>query len=247
MKALKWVAVISILATSALAQTPGFFVSAGGGMAKMKVDGFAVYNPVASVPGQPQGEALAAIEKNDTVSVVRLTVGYNLTENWGLQLSYANYGSGEVRMEYPGIFWAQVIGISHDVYLRHVLKYQTSAFTFIPSYTFRLNEKLGIKAGAGVSYNKTSSHFEATYIPEVTIFPITTPQSYSYAKKTEQSLGYIVSLGADYLITKKLSLELSSTYTAFKMKVPTSPWATNSKSSVKAGSLSAELALAWHF
>lgn len=216
----------------------------------MDVGDFAVYNPVAGAAWQPQGEALAATGKKDTVSVARLTVGYDFTENWGLHLSYTDFGTGEASMafpQYPGIVWAMMIGVGPDVYQRHVLKYKTSAFTLMPSYTFRVNEKLGIRAGVGVSYTKTSSHFEATYTRGTVIFPVPTPQSYSYAKATEQSLGYIVSLGADYLITNRLSLGLSGNATTFKMKVPATAWTNSSQSKVKNNSFGAELALTWHW
>ena len=68
MKALRLLAVVSVLATSAFAQKPGFFVSAGGGLAKMDVGEFVVYNPYTSTLG---GEPLATTKTKATVSVVR--------------------------------------------------------------------------------------------------------------------------------------------------------------------------------
>jgi len=57
----------------------------------------------------------------------------------------------------------------------------------------------------------------------------------------------MLSLGANRLLTKNVSSEMIFNYTTFKMKIPASPWPTNSKASVKVGALSTELALAWHW
>ena len=75
MNVLKLLAAISILASSAFAQNPGFFVGAGGGLARLNVSSFAVYNPLASIAGHPEGEAVKAIDGRSNVSVARLTGG----------------------------------------------------------------------------------------------------------------------------------------------------------------------------
>lgn len=216
----------------------------------MNVGNFAVYNPVASIPGQPQGEMLVAIDKKDTVSVARLTVGYQFNENWDLQLSYADYGTGEAKVAfplYPGFAWAMVIGNGPDVYQRHVLRYKPTAVVLMPSYNHDVGDNLRIKVGAGVSYCSTSSHFEATYKEGAVIFPAPGFEAYSYRKETDHSLGFIASLGADYKLTNKLSAAISGNYSIFKAKVPGSPWVERSKSSVNITSFGAELALVWHW
>jgi outer membrane protein W len=60
-------------------------------------------------------------------------------------------------------------------------------------------------------------------------------------------LGAIVQLGVDYLITENLSVQVMGNYTSFKAKAPSDPWPTRSSPTVGIDTLSAELALAWHW
>jgi hypothetical protein len=76
------------MTSCAYAQKPGFFVTAGGGLARMKAGSFTVFNPTADTPRE---ERLETTSKKDSASVARLTVGYNFTENWALTLSYTNF------------------------------------------------------------------------------------------------------------------------------------------------------------
>jgi outer membrane protein W len=69
----------------------------------------------------------------------------------------------------------------------------------------------------------------------------------SYAQETNHSLGGILSVGFDYLLTKKISVQLTGNYTSFVMAVPSSPWASRSKTTVSIDSFGAEAALAWHW
>jgi len=249
MKAYKFLAVASVLTSTALAQTPGFFVSAGGGVARINVGSFTVYNPDASIQGQPQGEALGAVDRKDNVSVARLTAGYTVNENWDVRLSYTGYGTGEAKVAFPlytGYAWG--VGGGAPTFQRHVLKYKTTALTLMPSYTYAAGEKSRVILGAGINYGMTTSHFEETYITGASVAPVyRIPTSFSYAEETDHSLGYILSLGFSRLITDNFSAEVTGNYSTFKTKVPTSPWATRSKSSVSATALSAELALIWHW
>jgi len=249
MKAKKFLAVFLLLAASAFAQTPGLFITAGGGLAQMTTGNFSVYNPQASISGQPQGEELPVLDKKATVGVARLTVGYNFTENWALQLSYAAYGTGEARLAfplYPDYSWA--VGAGPDTYQRHVLKYKPTALTLLPSYTYAVGDKTRVIIGAGINYGMNSSHIETTTISGATVEPANRgPQSWSYAKETKRNVGYIVSLGFDYAFTDQLSAALTGNYSTFKTKIPSSPWAAASKSSVNTDSLGAELSLGWHW
>jgi opacity protein-like surface antigen len=249
MKTLKLLAVLSIFASSAFAQNPGFFVGAGGGLARLDVGTFTVYNPRASISVQPEGEHLDAIDRRSNVSVARLTVGYNFAENFALQLSYAAYGTGTVRVAlplYPGYEWA--VGAGAPTYQRNELKYKPSALTLTPSYTYAVSEKSRVIVGAGVNYGMTSSHFEDTFIPGATISPANlVPQSHSYAEEKDNSLGFILSLGVNRLITDNLSVELTGNYSTLKAKVPSSPWGSVSKSDVTINAFGAELALLWHW
>lgn len=215
-------------------------------MAVMNTDPFAVYNTTSTTPG---GEPLAATKRTSWVAVARLTGGYNLSANWAVQANYATYGVGEVEMafpQYPGHDWG--VKGSPPIYQRHVLKFKTSTMALLPTYTHAVGNDSRLIVGAGVCSSSTSSHFEATWMPGGPRAPAEyVLQSGSNAEVKESSLGYIFSLGVNQLITPNLSMEMNFNYTAFKIKVPTSPWATNSKSSINAGSLSAEIALAWHF
>lgn len=258
MKPQNILAVVSILASSAFAQTPGFFVSAGGGQAWMDVGHFVVYNPDSSVPGTPGLEALAAKGTKDTVSVVRLTVGYAFDKNWDLQLAYANYGTGEVDValaNYPGA--VMFPGGDQPIYTRNVFRYKPSAFTLMPSYTCAIGDNWRARAGAGVSYGVTTSHFETTVLPSPLTFPDYTRES--YAGETDRRLGYVVSLGVDYLFTKNLSVGVTGSFSTFKTKVPSSPWwssvvmnstfgpESGTAPSVNINSYGVELALTWHW
>lgn len=250
MKALKFLAVILILVSSAFAQKQGVFVTAGGGFARMKASNFVVYNPLAGTSG---GEPLATTDTTRMVNVARLTVGYNFTDEWALQVSYADYGTAEVKVaspQYPGVTFASY----YDNYTRLALKYKPTVLTLMPSYTYAVGEKSRVIVGAGISSSKTSSHFETivqpTWPKDSTATP-TTPipptVSTSYAEETNQSYGYIVSLGLDHLLTENISVQIIGNYAAFKANVPASPWESRSKASISITALSAELALAWHW
>ena len=240
MNTIKYCTIISILASSVFAQESGFFISAGGGVARMTVDNFAVYNPVASIPGQPLGEALPALDRKDSAAVTRLMIGYTFNQSWDLRLSYANYGTAEVQMAfplYPGVFFAT----EPDPYLRHALVYKASAFTIMPSYTYAPSEKLKLRAGVGVNYGMTDAHFEDTRRGTIT----GDIRFNRYAKFNDTSLSYIISLGADYKITENISAGINVNYTTMDAEIPNAPWVNRTKSSVQIGSLSTEFALTW--
>jgi outer membrane protein W len=249
MKALKILVLFAVLASSAFAQKPGFFVAAGGGVVRMEAGDFTVFNPQASIPGSPQGELLAPTNTRDTVTFVRMTVGYNFTENWALQISYADYGSAEVQMafpQYPNYTWPS--GVVANTYTRHILKYKPTALTLLPTYTMAIGDTARIIYGAGLCRSKTSSHFEATWMEgasAMTASPIYVSQT--YAEESESNLGVIVSLGFDFLITKHLSWQFGGNYTAFKVMVPSSPWSGRSEANIRVDSYAGEVTLAWHW
>lgn len=242
MNVLKYCMLSTILASAAFAQEPGFFVSISGGTSQMKAGNFAVYNPVASIPGQPLGEALPAVDRKDSVTVSRLTFGYTVNQSWDFRFSYANYGTGEVQMAFP-LYPGMVFITAPDPYTRHALVYKTSVLTFMPCYNYALSEKMKLRVGAGVNYGMTDSHFEDARRANIT----GVPRSNSYAKSSDTSLSYLLSLGADYKVTEKLSVGLSANYTTMKADIPSSPWANRTKTNVQISSLSTELALSWHW
>ena len=147
---------------------------------------------------------------------------------------------------YPGYVWAT--GGGAPTYLRHVLKYKTSALTLSPSYTYAVGAKSRVIVSAGINYGMIASHFEETTISGSTVSPANlVPQATRYPEEKESHLGYIFSLGYYHLITDHLSLEMTGNFATFKTKVPSSPWVSSSKSLVSMDSFGAELGLVWHW
>ena len=158
MNTLKVLAVLSIVASSAFAaQESGFFVGAELGRARLKNDGFTVYNSIASTGP----EALPALDTTNNVSVGRLTMGYAFNKEWDLRLSYTRFGEAEIRVAgpvFPGIYFA----VGPYYYPRNVVIYKTSMVTVLPVYSIALTERLRVSGGLGFNYATTDSHFEAT-------------------------------------------------------------------------------------
>jgi hypothetical protein len=251
-------AVVLLLSSSALAQTPGFFVSAAGGEAWMDVGHFVVYNGSSNIVGAtPNLEALPAIKRTDRVSVSRLTVGCRFDENWGLQFSYADYGTGEV-----GVTLANDSGLiitppsGPPIYTLNVLKYKPTAFTLGPSFTYSISNKWQVRAGAGASYSITKSH----YVIAVRSSPLGPGGEESYPGQTDRYFGYFASLGVDYLLGRGFTVGVNGNFSSFKAKVPASPWvvdpvqnsygawvsgATSSRVNVR--SCGIDIALTWHW
>lgn len=245
LKALAWLAAATLLTSAAFAQKTGFFITAGAGVAHLKIADFAVYNPVASIPGQPLGEALPAIEKTSRVSVARLTLGYAFNEHWDLRLAYADYGAGDVQLAFP-VYPGMVFIVGPDIFERHEMKYDSASFTLLPTYTRALGGKLDLKIGAGLSYNHTSAHIETAFSSGA-ILPRPPATAHNYAGVSESSLGYTLLLGADCQVFPRFALGISANYTAMKAKVPASPWANRSKPRVRIDALGAELSATWHW
>lgn len=245
MKSLNILALSLVTVVSAAAQSTGFFLTVSGGTAQMKTGDFAVYNPVASVPAQPLGEALAVTDKSSRASVARFSLGYVINENWDIQLGYADYGTAKAQVAaptYPGI----VFIVPQDNYTRHELKYDSSVVTLIPTYTHALSNQLKLKIGAGLSYSQTSSHFETTLVHYTSVTNSTTTKN-RYAKASQSNLSYLATLGLDYAITDKFSIGLTGTSTTMKAKIPSAPWVNRTKSDVTVSSLGAELTATWHW
>jgi hypothetical protein len=211
MKVLKLLAAVSVLAAPAFAQEDrGLFVNVGGGYAKLGADDFSM------VTGY--GETLRTTDTGDSVGFLRGELGYRFNPNWDLMLGYSDYGEAEVHVSfprYPGI----VSIIPLPDYSRNVIKYETSRIALIPSYHHALGEKLSLHARAGVTHDETRAHFETTYHAYFSgrpdgIFSETFPE----AKK--KSWSYLLTIGAEYVFTPRLSVGITATYAPFKMKVP---------------------------
>lgn len=235
----------TVLLSPAFGQKSGFFVEAGAGVAQLKSGDFAVYNPLASVPGQPLGEALPALDRTSRVSVVRLTLGYAFKENWALRLSYTDYGTGNVPLAFP-VYPGVAFAVAPDQYERHAMRYDSTTFSLLPVYTHPLGDRLKLRLGAGLNYSRTSAHIEAAYSSGA-ILPRPPATAHRYAEATESALGYTLLLGADYLISDRCSIGIGADYGTMKTKVPATPWANRSKSSVRLTTLGAVLAATWHW
>ena len=211
MKVLKPLAVVSVLAASAFAQQDhGLFVNVGGGYAKLSVDDLSMQTGY--------GETLHTRDGDDTVGFLRGELGYRFNDRWDLALGYSDYGTGEVHVsfpKYPGI----VSVLPLPDYSRNVMKYETTRIALIPSYTHALTEKLSLRARAGVTYDETKAHFETTYYA---VFSGPPPGTFSktFPEAKDSTWNYLLSIGAEYAITPRLSLGLTVTYAPFTMKVP---------------------------
>lgn len=195
--------------TRDLAQYDMYF-SASVGYAKVKIGGFSETTSY--------GEILKTSDTSDGVAVAHLELGYIFDENWSLGLGFTDYATAEVQMDlphYPGI----VSLLPNPSYSRHVFLYDTLRFTLIPSYTFASGDQFLLHAGAGVTYNRTRSHFEATYYAQYSGRPSSTFYE-SYPEETTTVWRYTLTLGVEWMMTKHMSLALSGAYSPYKIDVP---------------------------
>ncbi|MFT3870972.1 MAG: outer membrane beta-barrel protein [Nibricoccus sp.] len=244
MKFTSLLAVVVVFSTPVFGQKVGPYVTAGGGISVLHVSPFSVTNPVAVAAN---GEVLNARGRRSNVSVARLTAGYNFTENWSLQISYAKFGKGEVEMafpEYPDVVWAT--GSGPDKYQRHALVYKPTTISLMPVYTHAVSDDSRIIFGAGVTKSKISSHFESIYMSGAVVNPALLYRSNTYAEESESKMTPAVLIGIDKKISNNFSIGFTCTYTSLKMKIPSSPWATRSAETVGVNSFEANLYLGWH-
>jgi len=230
MKTLRLLAFASFLASSALAQTSGFYVNAGGGMATLKTGGF--------TQTTSYGEIIKNKDAKDSVAGARIEIGYQFDENWDLGVQFTDYATAEIQMEYPkypGIFSI----VPMPAYSRHVLLYDTIRFALVPSYTFAAGDRMRLRASAGVVGSRTRSHFEATYYIQYSGRPNET-LSERYPEEKNTSLSYVASVSAEWIFTKHLSLALNGGYSPYKMDLPASRIAPFGPTQPSTGSLKVE-------
>ena len=218
------------------------YFDVGAGYAKVKTGKFSQTTSY--------GETLKTSDTSDGVAVVHFELGWVFDENWSLGLGYTDYSTAEVKMGFP-VYPGIMSILPMPSYSRNVLRYDTTRFALIPSYTYALNERLRLRGSAGVTCNQTNSHFETTYYAWFSGRPNGT-FSESLMKEKKTSWSYLVSLGAEYSLTKNLSLDLSGAYAPFKIKVtPTNvvgfgSGATQpSKNEVNVDSFEGTLSLVW--
>lgn len=244
MKFTSLLAVIVVFSVPAFGQKVGPYITAGGGMSVMVANPFSVTNPVAATAS---GEVLNARSRRSNVSVARLTAGYNFTENWSLQISYAKFGKGEVDVafpEYPDVVWAT--GSGPDKYQRNALVYKPTSISLMPVYTHAVSEDSRVILGAGVTKSKITSHFETVYVSGAVINPALLYQSNTYAEESESKITPTFLIGIDKKITNSFSVGVTCTYTSLKMKIPSSPWGTRSAETVGINAFEANLYFGWH-
>lgn len=237
------------LYASSDAKPTGFFVSGGVGIAQTKTSAFNVYNTNFGSTINP-GEYLQAKDRSDRSAVGRLTIGYTFPENWDLRLSCIKTGAAQVTLPFPTIrdeVWAQVIGAGPDRYSRHILEYDTTSLALQPVYAFGVSERLRIKAGAGLLFTLTRSHFEDTYLAGGVLSPPPVQQDHSYAKRTTSSIGLTGLVGASYEILPNLNLELACHYSKFKTGFAKSRWGTQPEPKAKLQSLNTELSVLFYW
>ena len=242
MKALKILAVVSVLSPSAFAQISGLFISSGGGVAKFDAGEF--------TQRTSYGEVLRTSDTSDAVGFVQIGLGYRFNESWDALLSYADYGSAEIGISfptYPNI--ASILPLPD--YSRNVLMYETTRLALAPVFTCELSGPLRLRASAGITWTKTDSRSETTYRAW-----FSGPPSGEFSTRTstesKKSWGYLASLGLEYAFSKNLSVGLGASYSPFKIKVtPTrvagvgSGVTQPSKESIDVDSIEALLSVTW--
>lgn len=217
----------------------GLYVNVGGGYARMTTSDFSLttsYN-----------EVLPATKTTDGVPFGRVELCYQFDENWDLAFGFTRYGTAEVQLAFPKYPNVTSLLPLPD-YKRHVMRYQTTRFSLMPTYSIEAGDRMRFRLGAGVMCNKTKSHIEATYYAWFSGVP-NRLFSDSFPSQSRTDWSGIVSFGADYEIFKHAALSFSLAYAPYKINVPTSPGALYqgvsrpSRSTVRVDALEATLAL----
>lgn len=230
------------LAVAACGQTRGLFVAAGPGVA--------VFDAGKFTQTTAYGEALQTTDETDKVSSLQASVGYVLGDRWDVQVQYTDYGAAEVSIafpQYPGMSGLGALPL--PAYSRNVVRYDTWRVAFVPSYTLPLGKTFRLRAGAGISRTRSTSHCETRYYAWFSGRP-SGEFSDVTSSITKTSWSYIVAASLEYAFADHWSLSLSGSYAPFKIAVPptnviigggTRP----SKRSVTVSSLEATLAVMW--
>jgi hypothetical protein len=209
MKTLNMLAICSALTLAMTCQAQELFVDVGGGLARLNASSF--------TQTTSYGETLKTTKRNSNVGFAHIGFGYRLDENWDVTISATKYATAKVDMSfptYPGIFSI----LPMPAYSKNVLKYNTTRFALIPSYTLPLGDHFRLIGSAGVTASVTDSHFETTYYAWFSGRPNGT-FSDNLPKEKYTSWNYAVSLAGEYAITKDLSIRLRGGYSPFKIQV----------------------------
>lgn len=217
----------------------GLYLNIGGGYARMTTSDFSLTTPY--------NEVLPTTKTTDGVFFGRLELCYQFDENWDLALGYTRYGRADVEIAFPK--YPNIVSILPlPDYKRHVMRYQTTRISLMPTYSIEAGDRMRFRLGAGVMCNQTKSRIETTYYAWFSGRPSgLIAEEYPSTSRTDWS--GIVSLGADYEIFKHGALSFSLAYAPYRINVPTSPAALNqgvsrpSRSTVRVDAFEAALAL----
>ncbi len=204
-------AVFAISATAKeVIHSAGLYVKAGAGFAQVTAGGF--------TKTTSYGETLKNKETKDLVAVATIEVGFQFNENWDLGLRFTDYSTAQIKMDHPKFTGLASI-VPFPAYSRHVFHYDTTRVALVPSYTFAAGDRMRLRAGLGVACSQTRSHFEADYYIQYSGRPSEWRyEAYPEAKKTNWNFN--ASLGAEWIFTSHLSLELTVAYSPYNIQIP---------------------------
>ncbi|MFT3866868.1 MAG: hypothetical protein QM715_00085 [Nibricoccus sp.] len=217
----------------------GLYLNIGGGYARMTTSDFSFTTPY--------NEVLSTTKNTDGVPFGRLELCYQFDENWDLALGFTRYGTAEVQIAFPK--YPNIVSILPlPDYKRHVMLYQTTRISLMPTYSIEAGDRMRFRFGAGVMCNKTKAHIESTYYAWFSGVP-NRLVSDSHPAQSRTDWSGIVSIGADYEIFRHGALSFSLAYAPYRIGIPTSPFALGqgmsrpSKNNVRVDALEAALAL----
>lgn len=158
----------AILGVAMLSAVPAHaqdsYVSVGAGRSEYRAEGF-----------------------NENATTVSLAYGQRLGENWGYEIGYVNFGSGDVSGEEMGLPYA--------------IKVRAQSLYLAAVGTLPLGEAFSIfgKAGVSANYVKASAS--------------TVDEGISYSgSESDTKLGPMLGFGAEYKITKAVAASIEYRY-----------------------------------
>lgn len=167
------------------------------------------------------GETLVPTDTQDAVGFVHIELCYTLDDAWDIELGSMYYDTAEVNLsfpKYPGLIFI----LPPPAYSRNVLAYDMYRFSLMPSYTFAYGDRIRVRAGLGLTYNRTNSQSETTYYATYSGRPSGT-FSQTSPKISHDSWSGTLALRAEWELGKHTALGFSCAYSPFDIGVPPSP------------------------
>jgi opacity protein-like surface antigen len=190
-------------------------LTAGIGYAAVRTDDF--------TQTTSYGETLAPTDTQDEVGFVHIELCYALNDEWDIELGAMYYDTAEVNLSYPK--YPGIVSILPlPSYSRNVLVYDMYRFSLMPSYTFASGDSIRIRAGLGLTYNRTNSQSETIYSATFSGRPSGTFSETS-PKISHDSWSGTVALRAEWELGKHTALGFSCAYSPFEIGVPPIPMA----------------------